>query len=258
MKLETFKRAFRKCQEDQRAKGLNLQNWLMRPNQHLMRQPLLLEALLKNTPKEHPDHDRLLQGLNKAKEIVQHIDENKHAHAQAVKLVALHGRLRGHFEELVVPSRHLLREGAMHELHKAAVKPGAAALATLGTSNIMGERETNRRTGGEERTTSMRRRTINVSAATASTFARSAHYGFLCNDSLWYCEALRGNKYKVIHVFHFAEGGPQEPRGARDVAHLRRPRECRRLVLVHDRRCGDDGDGAPREQRRGRPVGRRH
>ena len=69
MKLETFKRAFRKCQEDQRAKGLNLQNWLMRPNQPLMRQPLLLEALLKNTPKEHPDHDRLLQGLNKAKEI---------------------------------------------------------------------------------------------------------------------------------------------------------------------------------------------
>ena len=58
MKLETFKRAFRKCQEDQRAKGLNLQNWLMRPNQHLMRQPLLLEALLKNTPREHPDHDR--------------------------------------------------------------------------------------------------------------------------------------------------------------------------------------------------------
>ena len=215
MKLETFKRAFRKCQEDQRAKGLNLQNWLMRPNQHLMRQPLLLEALLKNTPKEHPDHDRLLQGLNKAKEIVQHIDENKHAHAQAVKLVALHGRLRGHFEELVVPSRHLLREGAMHELHKAAVKPGAAALATLGTSNIMGERETTRRTGGEERTTSMRRRTINVSAATASTFARSAHYGFLCNDSLWYCEALRGNKYKVIHVFHFAQKAdlksPEEP-----------------------------------------------
>ena len=46
-----------------------------------------------------------------------------------------------------------------------------------------------------------------------SSFARVAgpvhHYAFLCNDSLWFCEVLRGNKYKVVHTFWFAAADTQ-------------------------------------------------
>ena len=46
-----------------------------------------------------------------------------------------------------------------------------------------------------------------------SSFARVAgpvhHYAFLCNDSLWFCEVLRGNKYKVVHTFWFAVAATQ-------------------------------------------------
>ena len=31
-----------------------------------------------------------------------------------------------------------------------------------------------------------------------------SHRLFLCDDSLWFVEALRGNKYKVVHVYMFA------------------------------------------------------
>lgn len=55
-----------------------------------------------------------------------------------------------------------------------------------------------------------------------SSFARVAgavhHYAFLCNDSLWFCEVLRGNKYKVVHTFLFAAADTQAtpPQRAQD------------------------------------------
>tara|TARA_B100000795_G_scaffold91994_1_gene67162 strand:+ start:6203 stop:6910 length:708 start_codon:yes stop_codon:yes gene_type:complete len=55
-----------------------------------------------------------------------------------------------------------------------------------------------------------------------SSFARVAgavhHYAFLCNDSLWFCEVLRGNKYKVVHTFLFAAADTQStpPQRAQD------------------------------------------
>lgn len=58
-----------------------------------------------------------------------------------------------------------------------------------------------------------------------SSFARVAgavhHYAFLCNDSLWFCEVLRGNKYKVLHTFLFAAADtqstpPQRAQGTND------------------------------------------
>ena len=55
-----------------------------------------------------------------------------------------------------------------------------------------------------------------------SSFARVAgavhHYAFLCNDSLWFCEVLRGNKYKVVHTFWFgpAEMPSAQPQRAQD------------------------------------------
>lgn len=46
-KLDAFKKMYNACLRDARSKGLDVHNWLQRPNQHLMRQPLLLDALVR-------------------------------------------------------------------------------------------------------------------------------------------------------------------------------------------------------------------
>ncbi len=59
------KDVFAECQADPRCRNLDLHNWLMRPPQHLMRQPLLLRAVLEHTDAEHPDWPRLTAALRK-------------------------------------------------------------------------------------------------------------------------------------------------------------------------------------------------
>ena len=65
-KQSVFKRdVFAECQADPRCRNLDLHNWLMRPPQHLMRQPLLLKAVLEHTDAEHADWPRLTAALRK-------------------------------------------------------------------------------------------------------------------------------------------------------------------------------------------------
>ena len=54
-KHDAFKKMYNACLRDHRSKGLDIHNWLQRPNQHLMRQPLLLDALVGSMHhSEHP------------------------------------------------------------------------------------------------------------------------------------------------------------------------------------------------------------
>lgn len=109
-----------------------------------MRQPLLLEAILGNTQKEHPSFSASRSALGKVrchrglraraasrvpcirpprtvssaqvKQVVAQIDESKEVHESRLRLVQLQQRLRGDFEDLVVPARKLLREASVQEV----------------------------------------------------------------------------------------------------------------------------------------------
>ena len=94
------------------------------------------------------------------------------------RLVELHERLRGEEdfgEALVQPHRQLLREGELREVSREGGGGGGAA-------------------------------SVNQRGA--------PKYGLLCNDSFWLCETLRGNRFNLLHVFHF-EDVVQKRLGAR-------------------------------------------
>ena len=49
-KLETGREVLQQCQQDSRTRGSDIHDWLVRPNQHIMRQPMLLEQVSAISP----------------------------------------------------------------------------------------------------------------------------------------------------------------------------------------------------------------
>ena len=200
-KLESGRAALFQCQQDVRTSGLDIHNWLVRPNQHLMRQPMLLEQLHALTPEAAPAKPALAAALAKVKAVVAEVDHKKFEHEQRLKLASVCTRMVGDdTDNLVLPHRYLLREGAFAQLQRRARVSGHA------TDGVEGSRGSGISGGSldEEDTLgigydSFVRRTLLPKVA-----RRPTKYAVLCNDSLWYCELLRGNRYRLLHVFHFA------------------------------------------------------
>lgn len=172
------------------------------PYQHLMRQPLVLQNLLELTRPEHPTHADLQAALERVKVVVVAVDQKKQDYEQRAKLLAVAGRMRGTLsDEIVQPHRYVMREGELLEITRQSA-PFASKYTS--TSDPAGDTHGEGEPTGNEPTT-----------------ARGANgaprYGLLCNDSFWYCELLRGNRYKLLHVFHFApswDGKEKTPRSA--------------------------------------------
>jgi hypothetical protein len=193
-KLDTFRRVLLRCQADPRTDGVDLDNWLARPGQHVMRQPLVVANLLDFTQPEHPDYASLRTALEAVQSIVTEVNNKKADYEQRGKLVALQSRLRGHddVDELVQPHRQLLREGELYELE--SLSPSSASSGGPPYSPAMGSK--GRADPPDTHTPKGRRNRAHG----------APKFGVLCNDSLWLCEALRGNRYSVLHVFRFGNG----------------------------------------------------
>ena len=164
-KMDAFRRVFSECQASPEAKGSDIMNWISRHNQHLMRQPLILDALAQLTPREHPDRAGLDAALEKLQVVVAQVDSRKLMHEQKVKLVQLQAQLRGDFDELVLPHRQLLREGALVD-----VTATRAPEAIHADSSLPGRLEP-----------------LGAICSALSGGAGSSCYAFLTNDSLWHC-----------------------------------------------------------------------
>ncbi|KAJ2722203.1 hypothetical protein GGI07_003480 [Coemansia sp. Benny D115] len=63
-----------KAEKDTRVRRLRLESFLLAPVQRVMRYPLLLEALLKYTPEEHPDHEDVALALSIARSAATEVD----------------------------------------------------------------------------------------------------------------------------------------------------------------------------------------
>ncbi|KAJ2291913.1 hypothetical protein IWW55_005896, partial [Coemansia sp. RSA 2706] len=62
------------AEKDPRVRRLRLESFLLAPVQRVMRYPLLLEALLKYTPEDHPDHEDVALALSISGSVATEVD----------------------------------------------------------------------------------------------------------------------------------------------------------------------------------------
>eukprot|EP01101_Sappina_pedata_P004589 TRINITY_DN1983_c0_g2_i1.p1 TRINITY_DN1983_c0_g2~~TRINITY_DN1983_c0_g2_i1.p1 ORF type:complete len:734 (-),score=238.21 TRINITY_DN1983_c0_g2_i1:35-2236(-) len=85
-------RAF--LQEDKpEFRGYSLNSLLILPIQRIPRYVLLINELLKHTEESHTDFPNLKQALKDMEDLAKHIDEEKHAIDQRLRLVAIHAAI---------------------------------------------------------------------------------------------------------------------------------------------------------------------
>jgi hypothetical protein len=76
-KYPRFHAFLKKCQSRPECKRQSLAELLIRPVQRLPSVILLLSDILKNTDKGNPDHKQLKLAIDKVKEVLMHINEDK-------------------------------------------------------------------------------------------------------------------------------------------------------------------------------------
>lgn len=98
---------------DPRNKNLDLSSYLIMPVQRIPRYMLLIEQLIKNTDKNHPDYHDLVESKQKIDVVAQQLNEADRDAENMNKTFRIQEKLSGDFETLVEPSRRLIKEGAL-------------------------------------------------------------------------------------------------------------------------------------------------
>eukprot|EP00019_Armaparvus_languidus_P006647 CAMPEP_0168590418 /NCGR_PEP_ID=MMETSP0420-20121227/6557_1 /TAXON_ID=498008 /ORGANISM="Pessonella sp." /LENGTH=655 /DNA_ID=CAMNT_0008626075 /DNA_START=243 /DNA_END=2210 /DNA_ORIENTATION=- len=106
------------------SRSLDLESYLIKPVQRVCKYPLLINDLLKTTPKTDPNHELLAQAVESMRDVASHINDNK-KRVQAIQRVAeINQKISGlpkNFE-LAVPSRRYLFEGELTRVEAAISK----------------------------------------------------------------------------------------------------------------------------------------
>ncbi|KAH3767506.1 Guanine exchange factor for Rac 30 [Pelomyxa schiedti] len=95
--------------------GLNLEGLLITPVQRIPRYVLLLNDMLRSTPKAHPDHSLLSGALNFIRELADYINENKHDAESVAQLCDIQAKWIDYPSNLKLasqPKRKFVKEGA--------------------------------------------------------------------------------------------------------------------------------------------------
>ena len=102
VKNKSFKRFMEAVEFSKVAEGLSFESLLILPVQRLPRYSLLLNDLIKTTPKEHPDYEYLQKAKNAIGEVITEINSRKKAEENEVKLRELEHLMdvsKGYFEK---------------------------------------------------------------------------------------------------------------------------------------------------------------
>lgn len=103
--------------------GLDFASFLIQPIQRLPRYVLLLQDLVKHTPRNHPDAAQLGKALKKMKDVADYVNERKREAENLTQVLAIQSRLTGKFENLAEPHRRYVRKGTLGMLdEKGAIK----------------------------------------------------------------------------------------------------------------------------------------
>lgn len=101
------------------ANGLGVLDYLVKPFQRLLKYPLLLRELIKNTPLSHPERGGLEAATAKIQAVVDEVEKNKAKSDNLKRMLALNNRISGlprSIEPLVTPARRIVREGWVQKI----------------------------------------------------------------------------------------------------------------------------------------------
>jgi len=119
-KNKAFASFIESAQASPRCCGLNIEAFLIMPVQRLPRYVLLINELLKATPKDSSDYEKLNGALEMMKKLTKSVNEKKSEQEQRAMVSLVQSQLTGLEEDLRdVVSRRLLKEGTMSEIPDA-------------------------------------------------------------------------------------------------------------------------------------------
>ena len=125
MKLEEIQKTNSKfvklvkvCESDPRCRGLFLNSFLIKPTQRIMKYPLLLSDIIKNTPEDHSDLESLESSFEQIKILLDTINERKRNQEATTKLIEINTKMDGCDIEILGPSRKLLKQGILETISK--------------------------------------------------------------------------------------------------------------------------------------------
>jgi len=102
-------------------KMMDISSFLIMPIQRIPRYVLLLEDLLKCSPGDHIDNQKLQEALTGIKKVAVEINQKKAAVENFAKLVEIHNKLDPPIEDLCAAHRHFVKEGVLKEEGKEFV-----------------------------------------------------------------------------------------------------------------------------------------
>ena len=119
LKNEEFKHFLADCEKHPSSRKLPIQSFLARPTTRIGRYPLLIKAILKRTPEDHPDYNDLKEVDRLLKNILNQINEESGKAQNILRLHQLNFQLVFNSGEwydlkLLAPERKLIREGTFN------------------------------------------------------------------------------------------------------------------------------------------------
>ncbi|KAJ2803329.1 hypothetical protein H4R20_002939 [Coemansia guatemalensis] len=110
-----FARFIQQASANPECRGLSLQSYLLLPVQRIPRYKLLLEDLLKHTPRTHVDHHSIGDALRTIEEVAEFVNENIEEHEMTLSIIEIQ-RTLGIRESLLVPGRRLVKMGTLTKI----------------------------------------------------------------------------------------------------------------------------------------------
>lgn len=119
LKNNEFKHFLTECERHPKSRKLPIQSFLARPTTRIGRYPLLIKAILKRTPEDHPDFKDLKEVDGLLKNILNQINEESGKAQNNLRLHQLNYQLIFNSGEwydlkLLAPERKLIREGTFN------------------------------------------------------------------------------------------------------------------------------------------------
>eukprot|EP01101_Sappina_pedata_P009564 TRINITY_DN5620_c0_g1_i1.p1 TRINITY_DN5620_c0_g1~~TRINITY_DN5620_c0_g1_i1.p1 ORF type:complete len:781 (-),score=218.40 TRINITY_DN5620_c0_g1_i1:47-2389(-) len=108
------------CRKKPECGGLDMASYLITPIQRVPRYQLLVEGLVRSTPKDHPDYEGIKDVESQIQQIAVHIEDSKSEQIQ--KLVSIQVSFGPDCENLIEPWRYLVKEGQAKTVDRHGVK----------------------------------------------------------------------------------------------------------------------------------------
>jgi len=167
-----FAEAFKQC-----TGAGQLSSWFYAFFDHLNKVKELLKTLADVTDEDHAEHRRFERAHRELNEVINEINELVRKNEEMAELRRRDKSLCGKSAGFVREGRRIIQEGGMLRLD-----------SNIACSNL-----------------------ASFPSSLGSEPRRATHHLILCNDTLWYCEVLRGlhgERYKVMHIFQLTEDVP--------------------------------------------------